>query len=40
VSDGDGDDLYSSPIFLEGHDEREVFLGLLRKFGIAAEVSA
>ena len=40
MSDGDGDDPRFSPIFLEGRDKGRVFLGLLRKFGIASDVSA
>jgi hypothetical protein len=40
VSDREVDELHSSPIFFEGHDQGGVFLGLLRELEIAAEVSA
>jgi hypothetical protein len=40
MADGDGDKLHSSPIFLEGHDEGRVFLGLLCDFAFATEVSS
>jgi len=40
VSDGDGDELYFSPVLLEGRDEGRLFLGLLCEFVIASEVSA
>ncbi len=40
MSDGDGDKLHSSPIFLEGREEGRVFLGLLRELAAATEVSA
>ncbi len=40
MSDRDGDELHSSLIFLVAHDEGGVFLGLLCKFDVAAEVYA
>ena len=40
VSDGVGDELHFSQELLESRDEGGVFLGLLREFGIAAEVFA
>ena len=39
VSNGNGDEVHLQPILLEGHDEREVLLGLLRVFLVASEVS-
>ena len=41
MPDGDGDELHSSPISLEGRDEGDgVCLGFLRKFVVASEISA
>ena len=36
--DGDGNEFHPSPIFLEGRDEGEVLIGLLRVFLVASEV--
>ena len=38
VSNGDGDEFYSSPMLLDGRDKKGVFLGLLRVFLVASEV--
>ena len=38
VSDGDGDELYPSPMLLEGRDEGGVLFGLLRVFLVESEV--
>ena len=40
VSDGDGDKFHSSLVFLENLDEGKVFLGFLRVFVVASEISA
>ena len=40
VADGDADELHASPVFAEGCEEGEVFVGLLVVFLMAAEVPA
>ena len=39
-ADGKGNELHPSPIPYEGRDERGVFLGLLVKLNVAAEIHA
>ncbi len=38
-SDWEGDELHISLVFLEDRNEGGIFLGLLRKFDVASEVS-
>ncbi len=40
VADGDADEFHASPVFAEGCEEGEVFVGLLVVFLMAAEVPA
>ncbi len=39
MADGEGDELYSSPVFSEGREEGSVLLGLGFEFGLASKIT-
>ena len=39
MADGEGDELYSSPVFSEGREEGSVLLGLGLEFGLASKIT-
>ena len=38
MADGEGDELYASPVFSEGREEGGILLGLGLEFGLAAKI--